>query len=307
MAESSYTEFLDLPVEDYNNMKAVRNSMMKHFVRSPRHYQWCTLNAQPRTKAMDFGTMFHSFMLDPAEVFNTKYLLYDEAKRPDQKHGMTAKENVGWKDHMLQKQEALGGGVYSMDELAQMESMKQSILANPIAAQLMAEEGLTEYSALWKQPAEYFDQTKGYPVMSTIEMKGRVDKLIPFSRLSRKTIVDIKTAENGDPDTYDRESWERNYHRAGAVYTDTFSADDFYLIVIEKAAPFVCCVYLMDESLLEKGRHDPETGYVPILNGIAKCRAIYGSEFDPNSKPWPGYEWKANADGDLLLKAPYYK
>lgn len=193
-----------------------------------------------------------------------------------------------------------------MEDLGKMEAMKSSILENPIAAQLLAEEGQHEFTAIWKYVAEYFSPGRG-TIARALEVKVRLDKLIPRSTLNRKVIVDLKTADNGDPDVYDRKAWELNYHRAGAIYVDTVGADDFYLIVVEKEAPYVACVYLIDESLIMKGRNDESTGYVPILSGIAKCRDLYGSEFNPESKPWPGYEWKANEDGDLLLKAPYYK
>lgn len=302
---SDYREIPDLPVNQYNAIKAVRNSTMKHFVRSPRHYQYFSTAQSPRTTAMEFGTMFHTFIFEPG-VFAKSYILIDEEQRPDKKHGMSAKENAGWKEHLQQLAQAQGGGTYTMDDLEKMEAMKASILENPIAAQLLAEEGQHEFTAIWNYVAEYFSPGRG-TVMKAIEVKVRLDKLIPISSLNRKVIVDLKTTDNGDPDVYDRKAWELNYHRAGAIYTDTVGADDFYLIVVEKDAPYVACVYLIDESLIMKGRHDESTGYVPILNGIAKCRDLYGSEFNPDSKQWPGYEWKANEDGDLLLKAPYYK
>lgn len=303
---SDYRQIDGMPVEEYNALKCVRNSRMKDFVRSPRHYQYFTHNQSKRTPAMRFGTMFHCFIFEP-EIFNKTYVLVDEEQRPDKKHGMTAKMNEGWLESMQMKAEAAGGDVYTIDDLNKMEAMKASILENPIAELMLNEEGKHEFTAIWNYMAEFVMPGRG-KMTDIVEVKVRLDKLIERSRLEgRRIIVDLKTAEDGDPDIYDRKAWEMHYHRAGAIYTDAVGADDFYLIVVEKAAPYVCCVYIMDESLIQKGRVDEQTGYVPILNSIAKCRMQFGSEFNPESRPWPGYEWKTDADGDLRLKAPYYK
>lgn len=295
---------IDLPVDKYNAIEAVRNSRLKEMARSPLHYWHAQREGKwKQTEAMRFGTMFHTFVLEP-KVFAQTYFLLDEAERPNPKYGMTSAENAAWRELKIIEAEQKGGGIYTAHELDQMAKMAKSISQVGIAQLLLDAEGFTEYSMVWDQPIEYFDNYEAQHDFRTVRCKCRIDKFLPDYE-GERWIIDIKTTDDADPDIYDKKAWSSGYHRAAAMYSDAVDADHFVLIVVEKEAPYAVAMYRFDDQALEKGRHHEREGYVTLLRKIAKYRKSFGSEFSSDSHQWPGYESKTRYDFHEL-KAPFW-
>ena len=64
----------DLPIQVYHASEAISHSGIVQLLKSPEHYlQYKTGSAEP-TPAMEFGSAFHGFILEP-EVFSKDYVL----------------------------------------------------------------------------------------------------------------------------------------------------------------------------------------------------------------------------------------
>lgn len=213
----------------------VSNSRLTAFKRSPKHLiQYLTEKRQP-TPAMEFGSAFHMALLEP-ELFLETYAVAPECDRRTKEGKETYNQFIATLPATM--------NVINSDDANKMGQMVESILTNPIAGELLVNCKLREHSIQWDN------------METMIPMKGIIDAACD------EYIIDIKTCADAQPDKFQRDAYFSDYHRQAAVYMDAMpNVKEYYLIAIEKDAPFGVSVHRIDQTMIEKGREQ----YIHLL------------------------------------------
>lgn len=115
--------------------------------------------------------------------------------------------------------------------------------------------------------ADFQDEDTGL----VVPLKVLID-IVPSDELS-KSLIDLKTAKNGDPRKWNRVCFERDYHVQSALQLDVFNAasgqsrDEFYHIVQENFSPYEVSMPFIDPSFVSLGRQK----YLLALQVYAQC------------------------------------
>jgi hypothetical protein len=269
-----------LPAHVYHERVAgiVSKGALDRVLESPAHYKyWVSCDESDEdTDAYAIGRAMHCAVLEP-DVFLRTY-----AAEPDfgylMKHdasGTTAEEG---KANKLRRKAWLeehdGFEIVPFKTMQMIVGMSESIRRHPFAQKLITG-GKSEHTAVWTDPA------------TGLRCKARAD----YYLADRRTIVDIKTTQDASPRAFARDVYKYGYHRQHAHYTDGFGecgapVDNFVFIVVEKAAPHVVSVFMLDEAAVQAGRAD---------NRLAMERLAACLETDT----WPGY-----SDDIEVIKLP---
>lgn len=246
----------DIPITDYHAANAVSNSKLKIFrERGPHYYRARFIEgkiaASPDTAALRFGRAFDAMLTEP-EKFAEQFIV-----APDDLDRRT-KAGKEWAAANAAK------AILDGDEAGQLRGMTSAILAHPLARQFVLE-GERQVTVRGKHACG-------------LELQTRPD-LIGLA--GKPWIADIKTtADLGDwHDAADPHSpragapiWRYGYHRQGGiaqhlVHRETGKKTAHYLVVVEKAEPFRCAVFEMDDDALDCGWRSAERD----LLRLARC------------------------------------
>jgi hypothetical protein len=209
----------------------VSNSRLSAFKRSPKHLLHYLINRPEPTNAMAFGSAFHAFLLQP-EIFDSIYAVAPEVDRRT-KDGKAAFEAFSY----LAAEE--GKTIISSFDLYKIEQMASSVMANPIASELI------KSATAMEKTVEWTNEETGIP------MKGIIDGI------GTEYMFDVKTCADADPGKFARDAYYSNYHRQAAIYMDSHSdkkMTDFYFIAVEKEEPYGVSVHRCSEYILELGK-----------------------------------------------------
>lgn len=225
----------DLPNDAYHEQTAwASSSELKRLL--PEHYK-----AGGSQEALDFGTLFHTAVLEPDNL--AEYVALDAEKiglkadgTPAQSPTMTA----AWKRAVAEVVQD-GKQVVAQSDLDRALAMREAVLAHPTAPSLLySEGGHVEESA--------FAHVEGTPC------RARFDRRIPG------VIVDLKsTSAKPGADSLRRAMWDYGYHLSAAHYLAVAEALDlecpaFALVFVSKAPPHHVTVAEIGAESLDAGR-----------------------------------------------------
>lgn len=242
--------------QDYRASEAVSFSRLKVFDACPflyfKRFVAKTVPPDEDTKAMRIGSAAHCLMLEGLEAYATRYVAKPETyESKDGPKDWNANASVcrAWEEN----QRALGRTVLTQAEAALLFRMRESLLSNPDAVELLAS-GRPELAI--RRP---------FPSLG-LEIQGRLDWL----KLDPGVVVDLKTIECLDD--LPREIERRGYYRQKAHYrhlaSEEFGADFRCAIIgIEKAEPMRCGVYWLRDDLLTIG----DAHNLASLGKLAEC------------------------------------
>jgi hypothetical protein len=131
-------------------------------------------------------------------------------------------------------------------ELEIAREMEQAVRQHPTAGPLFAAEGLAEHSLYTDDP------------VTGIRLRGRVDWLTTID--GQLWIVDLKTSDTADPESFARKGAGYMYHGQHAWYEDLVKAvklsdaPRFVDVVVEKTRPYVVTVVEFDAESVDEGR-----------------------------------------------------
>jgi len=269
-----------IPFSTYLTAPGISNSLIKSYLKSPKHSQI----KYPTSAAMDFGTAFHTLLLEPEKFDEQVYIT--NRKRPDMpteigseviplpedikvrrgkkweefeagNPGKTILTQKQWDWYCLQKSgkivlsEADGDALMAMHENINSEHHKT-------ARMLCEAEAEREVSFFWKDPVYGLDS------------KARYDIWIPNLRL----VIDLKTTIDASQDAFYREvRYKRHYDIQAAWYLQgarEVSGEDhtFLWIAVEKAPPYEVGVYEASIETVESGEHKINRLLPEIANSI---------------------------------------
>lgn len=255
--------FEDCTNEDYHAHPAISRSGMMLFAQSPYLYWANYLNPlRPKkesTKAMDFGSAFHTYILE-AHLFEKAYvieppkvLLKDVGRELYDKYKQECED--------LAKRNAL---ILMPDEWVMLSKMKEALMQNSEAWELIQ-------GAKYEQ--SYFWQDKESGLM----VKARPDILHP------NMIVDLKTCVSASSRAYQRAMVDGGYHMQAAIIRESINVlegrdiPNCINLCVEKTYPYQVGIKVISESALEIGRKQ----FKDILMRMKEC-------FETNI--WPSYE-----------------
>jgi hypothetical protein len=212
---------LRIPAADYHAIDAVSNSLISRILKSPAHARAYLDNPPEPTKAMEFGTAFHSAILEP-DTFAATYAVFSGDRRT--KEGKAAYEAL----------QADGKLILTADDMATIQGMQKSVFTHVAAAELLSE-GEAELSVTWHN--DYVG----------IDCKCRPDWWIG------DTLVDVKTCDDASPEGFMRAIVKYGYYRQASWYLRGTGCKKFKFIAVEKSAPYAVGVYELDALSLNQG------------------------------------------------------
>jgi len=234
---------------NYETIKAMNFSSLKHLAVSPKLYKYRTENPEPYKPAFALGSAAHCLILEPGK-FDSRYAVFDGTRR--------GKEWDAW--------EAAHPGVESLKpaERATAIEIAKAVREHRRIAPLLS-------GGLYEETIEWTDKDTG------LRCKGRVDYLRPTQ------LVDIKTAKDIAPRWFSRDAAQYLYHGQLAWYWEGAiqagrlppDADLPYIVVVEKKPPYDCGVYRMTPADMTKG----VALYRSLLRKFLDCEA---------ANYWPG-------------------
>ena len=232
----------DRTAESHSTLEVFRESR-------PLFHRMYVEQTMPRpdpTAAMVFGSAFHCYLLEP-ELFERQYAVAPECDRRT-KGGKAVWEGfVGGRGY---GRTALTKGQWEL-----LVAMVKGVQANPYAAELLALHGPAEDAVRFREPA------------SGVWLKAKFDRRIG------RLIVDLKTTDGVDPDSWSRTVDKWGYHRQAALYIDAAEHGlgrryDHVHVACSTSEPHECVVYRLGEASIELGREE----YLADVAALADCR-----------------------------------
>ena len=182
--------FSGIENEDYHATEGVSSSKLGTLIKCPSKYN----NVMKRTEAMEFGTAFHTFFLEP-DVFDREYGILDE---PNGVTKAAKEEKKRYVDH--------GMKTLKRKEMNALIKMSDAILRDDVS------------DLLFNPDDEHYVEHSGFWVCEGVLCKFRPDYLV--IKNGTAFIIDIKTIDDCDPSNVMSSIAKRAYHRQAAFYID---------------------------------------------------------------------------------------
>lgn len=177
---------LAAPAPDYEAVKAVNWSSLKHIHVSPLLYQYHLANPPERTAALAFGAAKHCALLEPDE-FEKRYAVYDGVRR-----------GKAWEEWQA---EHVGAGALKPDDIERVQRSVDAIRKHRVAGRLIAACRFEEVTT-WTDPE------------TGLRCKGRLDGISPCF------VVDLKGTAAAEPRKFRNAASDYLYHGQLAFYQD---------------------------------------------------------------------------------------
>lgn len=250
----------DLDEVVYHAHSALSSTGARQLLQAPARFAHWMRNKPPHKKAYDVGSAVH------AKVLGTGW---DVVEIPDRllsgPNRAISSVAAKWWVEMARASNAIP---LKAHEIAEVDAMAESVLANAMARVMFEQEGDAELS-VFSRDAE-----------TGIEQRCRFDYLGTGS--GRRFAVDLKTKHGlATPVKFSKTVAELGYHVQVGHYLDTLAAaggevDQFVFVVVEKEPPYLTATYVL-------GREYLEMGYA----GAAEARRRFAAGIE--SGDWPGY------------------
>lgn len=236
----------------YHSRKAISRSKLFLMKKSPAHYKYILENGSEQTEALRFGTMFHTFILEP-KLFKRRYVIIPHVDR-------RTKEGKA----IIEQATQSGKEIVTESELAILTAMRDNVMNNKYAAALL--QGVKETSYYWKDD------------MTGIKCKCRPDCLTQIGNLN--IIVDLKSCVSADTESFMRDALKFGYDLQAAQYkTGVELIEDkpfkFVFIAVEKTPPYAVNILEADEIFIRKG-YDDFRNYLGMLKYCQDTGNWYG-------------------------------
>nr|BDD45152.1 hypothetical protein 38 [bacterium] len=258
---------VDMPPEEYHTHPAVSKSGLDMVLQSPGHYVYYRDHGFPDTDALNFGSAFHTLLLEP-EHFASRVHVWS---------GKPRNTKAGKAEWEAAQEVADGRVLIKQSEHDDMKAICEAISAHVSARVVLTGKGRVEPSLFWMDEVE------------EVECRCRPDWMREDGLL-----VDLKSAIDASPEGFMKAAFNHGYHMQAAMYLDGYRAvtgkepAGFVFVAAEKKAPYGVGVYMADADFIELGR----IKYREALTTYAGCLKadkwpMYPDEILPlNLPPW---------------------
>jgi hypothetical protein len=274
--------YTNLSNEEYHSDPAISRSGIKIFNECPFKYWAHYLNpARPAKKTsdvMEFGSAFHTYVLEP-DLLPKLYILEPEIPKLP-KVGL--KRDLGAIEYEKQK---AARESQSLSNRIMMERFEYEMENKIIIKQKDFETMMAMKNALMKDK-EAWDLIQGAKFEHSYfwmdEHSGLMCKARP-DILHHHCIVDLKTCESADSHTYKYTMAKEGYHIQGAIIREgvkQITGNDISTVIninIEKKYPHAIGIKIISQSALE-------AGYMTFKNTLLEMKECF------QTNKWRSYE-----------------
>lgn len=265
--------------QQYAALDRVNFSRLKWMDYSPAHY---LANPPQETKSLSDGRLIHTCLLEP-QVFERTTAVWEGGPTKDGKHSMST-STTAYKEFKAEC-EKTGVQVISPGLRGVCRRITRGIMEHDVASHYF-EGGNAEISIEWTHPLG-------------VECKSRIDYL------GQDRIVDLKTSADIHPRKFNRSVLNYKYHAQAAFYRDAVHALTgdklpFFIVAVEKCAPYDVAVYELDDAVLDLGRKL----YMSWLERLVECKAkgYYPGIFEePTKVELPNWAYEEFEDDTLYI------
>ena len=212
----------------YADREYVSNSMLSLLNKSPQHLQRLLDGHKEETPALNFGSAFHTYVLEPKK-WNIDVAIYEGKTR----------RGKAWDEFQEQHPSKT---IINKSEHQKIVDMRRT-LCTPEDNYDFIENSLHEVVKVWE--------------MQGVKCKGKVDCV--YEKDGKKIIIDVKTTQDASPEGFRRSAYKYGYHRQASFYVDGFGADEFWFAVVEKDSPYRVGLYQASEDFINNGRDEIST------------------------------------------------
>jgi hypothetical protein len=252
----------DLDERFYHAHDSLSSTGARKLLESPAKFHHAQAHPQEPKAAFDLGTAAHTKILG----VGAGVVAYPDEHLTKSGNVSTAAATVAW----AEVQRTAGLTPISPKDMAAVDAMAESVLAHPVARELLEQEGNAEASVFATDPD------------TGVRMRARFDFLPNFMQDNPCT-VDLKTtAKSAAPEEFAKTVAGFGYHIQQEWYLHAYgiAAGDFTarmkFVVVETAAPYLVGVYELAPEFAELA-----------LARVRKALATYKVCADANI--WPGY------------------
>lgn len=255
--------------KEYRQHPAISRSELFKIAESPEKFKYYQENPEEPTPALVLGQLFHAMALQPETVAEQFAVAPNVDRRTKE----------GKKEWLEFQEMSKGWTVATEDMIEQATAMCEALKRNEFVAKLL--KGEKEKPFFWVDD------------LTNEECKCRADCITNINGLD--IIVDLKTAENADTDTFMRHAVKYGYDLQAAMYSEgvrkcTGKECAFVFIVIEKKPPYAVNILQADKAF--------------ITHGFDMFRELLGIYHDcKQTGNWYGYLGKHNIINNLELPA----
>lgn len=223
--------------QDYHAGPGFSSSNVKSILKTPAHYQ-ASQDPQWRTESdsMDFGTAFHTMILEPHLFEATCAIEPPEIEAAGGKVKQPGKKL--WEEFKALHE---GKTIFNAKDGKRLLAMQQNVLSNRLAMQIINNSE--------KEISAYHEE-------DGVLLKARADLIMP----KRGMIFDLKTTTDASEKGFERAVTGYGYHVSAAHYLHVFSKaykkefTEFIWIAVENQAPFGVAFYAATEEQLAIGK-----------------------------------------------------
>lgn len=238
--------FPDLSAEAYHRRQLgiASAGALKLVRRSPAHYaHWARTSFERRSKQMDFGSAYHSYVLTP-DLFMLDYVTLpaNAPRRPTEKQRMARSpkfatiEAMEWWDDFLERH--AGKNIISADDRLKMDDMRAALDDEDVVGELpkiMLADGLREVSFRWIEPET------GLPC------RARYDYWLDDLCYG----MDLKTCFDASAEGFAAAIVRNEYHVSQAHYLNGAATlgkplKDYFFLAQETEPPYVAALWPID-------------------------------------------------------------
>lgn len=214
---------------DYEAIKAINFSTLKHMAVSPLMYRWRLDHPEPDKDCFRFGGAGHCAIFEP-EKFEQRFAVFDGVR--NDKH----------EKYQTWKAEHPGADALKPEEMERVLAVAQAVRNHRVAGPLLRG-GRAEEILTWD------DEVTG------LACKGRLDYIRP------DCVIDLKTTRDPAPRKFERASGDYCYAAQAAFYHDGAVRNHLidgkerpFIIAPQNDEPFDVAVFQLKPETLEYGR-----------------------------------------------------
>ena len=216
--------------QEYRQAEGVNKSTLWNLRKSPAHYKYFLENQREDTAAFAFGRAVHAAILTPS-AFKKDFVVIPE--------GIDRRTKAGKEEYQAFIDASAGKEILTAADAETVKAIVKAFKKNRDAVQLLK-------GTKREKPLFWTDD-------NGILCKCRIDAY------KAGLIVDLKTAQDAETETFTKEALRYGYDVQAAHYLDAYQhkesavRPEWYFIVIEKAEPYAINILRADIGFLDYG------------------------------------------------------
>lgn len=245
------------PAEAYHSRREISRGMLFDFLESRRGFYGAhvagTIPRKKATKAMDFGTLCHAALLEPATLTN-RYAVIPDSLLSGENRSISTKEAKAWRDAEV----AAGKIVIKEDDLPEIEAVAKGV-QDECGAWLQAA-GHVEKTILWQHPAT------GLPCRCKPDW-------IRFTKRASCIGFDLKTTNSIDPHKFRSKVESLGYWLQVAHYCEGIElamgrpVESFIFVAALNKSPFRARTFELDSESVAAAKEARER----LMADLSQC------------------------------------